>query len=129
MRRDYDFVTWAEPNGGHRRSERIASTRGECEVLDAKMLGVARFESFAFIADAVSEKRVGADHARDRVDLFLSGLVQDVPFALKRNASTPILAPGWVQQKNHFVVIQWNRFIGTPLLIVMGKHCQANVPC
>ena len=43
------------------------------------MFGVARLERFAFMADAVSEERVGADHPRDRIDLFLPDLVHGLP--------------------------------------------------
>ncbi len=69
--RDDDFVARSEPDGGHRRGERIAAARGEREMLDAEMLRVARFERFAFIADAIAEKRAWrGSRARSRRSLL-----------------------------------------------------------
>src|SRR5277367_5959653 len=87
MRGNDDFVTGAEPDSGHRRRERVAATRREREVPDAEILGVARFESFAFITDAVTKQRLGTDHARDRIDLFLSDLVHGSPPEWSRRVS------------------------------------------
>ena len=77
--RDDHLVARTEPDGGHRRGERVAAAGGEREVLDAEMFGVSRLEPFALVADAIAEQRAGADHSRDRVDLFLADLVHALP--------------------------------------------------
>src|ERR1700677_2818901 len=87
MRGNDDFVAGPAPDSGHRRRERVAATRREREVSDAEILGVARFESFAFITDAVTKKRLGTDDARDRVDLLLSDLVHGSPPEWSRGVS------------------------------------------
>ncbi len=66
-----------EADGGHRRNQRVAAARREREMLDAEKFRVARFEPVALSADAVSEKRLGADYLRERVDLFLPDQVHD----------------------------------------------------